>query len=142
MRIGLYSELARQSIVKIRAKLAHSGASPTVDNIRLIRKRIITAEDKFNKQIQTWGDFYSISTLRDLLFHVQEHRFTIPQIKDYLEHLGLKFCGFDSEKNVHTFCTLNPEKDAVYNLDKWQAFEEANPTAFTAMYQFWCQKVG
>ena len=30
--------------------------------------------------------------------------------------------------------------NAVYNLDKWQTFEEANPTAFTGMYQFWCQK--
>ena len=28
----------------------------------------------------------------------------------------------------------------MYNLKKWQAYEEANPKTFLNMYQFWCQK--
>ena len=42
-------------------------------------------------------------TLRDLLFHVQEHRFTIPKIKDCLAQLGLTFCGFEADKKVQKF---------------------------------------
>jgi hypothetical protein len=32
---------------------------------------------------------------RDLLFHVQEHRFSLPQIGATLEELGLDFVGFE-----------------------------------------------
>ena len=86
-------------------------------------------------------DFYSLSMLRDLLFHVQEHRFTIPQLNEHLDELELKFCGFDTKEIVAHFRQTNTKKDDLYNLDKWQAYEEANPRAFAGMYQFWCQKI-
>ena len=84
-------------------------------------------------------DFYSLSTLKDLLFHVQEHRFTIPLIKDHLNKLGLKFCGFESNIVPH-FKLTNKHKEDIYDLDKWEVYEEVNPRAFAGMYQFWCQK--
>jgi hypothetical protein len=86
-------------------------------------------------------DFYSLSELRDLLFHVQEHRFTIPQIKESLGKLGLKFCGFESDKITTHFKQINTHLDDLYDLDKWQKYEEANPASFASMYQFWCQKI-
>ncbi len=85
-------------------------------------------------------DFYNLSELRDLLFHVQEHRFTIPLIKDHLNKLGLKFCGFESSKIVSHFKLTNKHKEDPYDLDKWEEYEEANPRVFAGMYQFWCQK--
>ena len=63
---------------------------------------IIESDKAYYKQIINYDDFYSLSELRDLLFHVQEHRFTIPLIKDHLNKLGLKFCGFESSKMFHT----------------------------------------
>jgi hypothetical protein len=82
-----------------------------------------------------------LSELRDLLFHVQEHRFTIPQIKKCLDDLGLKFCGFEADKIVQCFQLENAGADDLYNLDKWNLYEEANPNSFVGMYQFWCQKI-
>ena len=82
-----------------------------------------------------------MSELRDLLFHVQEHRFTIPQIRDCLYELGLEFCGFENDKLVQNFKLNNTGADDTYDLDKWHAYEEANPNAFIGMYQFWCQKL-
>ena len=79
--------------------------------------------------------------MKDLLFHVQEHRFTIPQIKDCLLELGLKFCGFEYGQLVSNFMETNKAKDDLYDLDKWQEYEEANPRSFGGMYQFWCQKI-
>ena len=38
-----------------------------------------------------------MSTLKDLLFHVKEHRFTINQIQKSLSDLRLKFCGFEAD---------------------------------------------
>jgi tetratricopeptide (TPR) repeat protein/SAM-dependent methyltransferase len=140
MKIGLYSELARQPVVKFRADIAQSGSAPTKSNIRAMRERIIASEDGLSKELRSWNDFYSMSELRDLIFHAQEHRFTLPQIKDCLKQLGLQFCGFEADQIVDAFTASEPEKDAVYDLDKWNTFEEANPRIFAGMYQFWCQK--
>ena len=107
----------------------------------VFRDTIIRSEKNHHKKIVKSPDFYSLSTLKDLLFHVQEHRFTIPQIKDYLDKLGLKFCGFESPKIIENFKQSNKNEDDPYDLDKWRAYEETDPRAFAGMYQFWCQKV-
>ena len=140
MKIGLYSELARQHIVKIRKEISNAGIGSSDEEMKSFRDTIMRSEKDHHKRIIKSLDFYSLSTLRDLLFHVQEHRFTIFQIKDCLDKLGLKFCGFES-KIVSHFTHNNKHKDDPYDLDKWQAYEEANPRSFGGMYQFWCQKV-
>jgi hypothetical protein len=109
--------------------------------MRSFRTKVIKSDQNHHKEIQNSSDFYSLSELKDLLFHVQEHRFTIPQIRDCLSELGLKFCGFEADKLVSHFKLANTGASDPYNLDKWQAYEEANPKAFIGMYQFWCQKV-
>ena len=84
MMIGLYSELARQDIVKIRNEISELGIGASDMEMRLFRDEIIKSEKEYHKIARKRLDFYSLSTLKDLLFHVQEHRFAIPQIKDYL----------------------------------------------------------
>ena len=109
--------------------------------MKLFRLNMIESKIKHYKEIQNFNDFYSLSEFRDLLFHVQEHRFTIPQIKGILYDLGLKFCGFEAENIISQFKLTNSDNEDIYNLDKWHIFEEANPRAFVGMYQFWCQKI-
>ena len=91
--------------------------------------------------VKSTVDFYSMSALRDLIFHVQEHRFTIPEIKACLDELGLRFCGFNKKDLIEKFSKSNTAELDLYDLDKWQTFEIANPNSFAGMYQFWCQKV-
>ena len=140
MRIGLYSELSRQNIVKIREEISQRGIGLSDAEMRSFRDMIIESDKNRHKLITQFPDFYSLSELRDLLFHVQEHRFTIPLIKYHLNKLGLKFCGFESSKIVSHFKLTNKDKEDPYDLDKWEVYEEANPIAFAGMYQFWCQK--
>ena len=110
--------------------------------MKSFRRGIINSDDKEKYQrIQLSSDFYSLSAMRDLLFHVQEHRFTLPQIQDCLSQLGLEFCGFEADKIVQDFKRTNIGLDDPYDLDKWNSYEEANPHKFAGMYQFWCQKV-
>ena len=141
MRIGLYSELARRHIVKLREEIRDAGTGSKDFEMKLFRLNMIESEKKQYKDIQNFNDFYSLSEFRDLLFHVQEHRFTIPKIKGCLSDLGLKFCGFESENIISQFKLTNINKEDTYNLDKWHIFEEANPRAFVGMYEFWCQKI-
>jgi 2-polyprenyl-3-methyl-5-hydroxy-6-metoxy-1,4-benzoquinol methylase len=138
MKIGLYSELARQNIVQIRQEISKAGIGSGVAAIKSFRTTVMKSDQK---QILNSQDFYSLSNLKDMLFHVQEQRFTIPQIQDCLSELGLKFCGFEAEKATSHFKLTNTNTDDPYDLDKWHTYEEANPSAFAEMYQFWCQKI-
>ena len=141
MKIGLYSELARQHIVEMRQEISKAGIGSSDAAMKSFRTMVMESDQKHHKQILNSSDFYSLSTLKDLLFHVQEHRFTIPQIQDCLAELGLKFCGFEADKTVSHFKLTNTGAGDPYELDKWQAYEEVNPSVFMGMYQFWCQKV-
>jgi len=141
MKIGLYSEMARQYIVEMRQEIGKAGIGSSDAAMKSFRKTVMKSDQNHHKKILNSSDFYSLSTLKDLLFHVQEYRFTIPQIHDSLAELGLKFCGFESDKIVSHFEQTNTGVGDPYDLDRWQAYEEANPRAFVGMYQFWCQKV-
>ena len=138
MRIGLYSELARQHIVKIREEISQKGIGSSDAEMKSFRNMMVKSDKDY--QVVAFSDFYSLSELRDLLFHVQEHRFTIPQIKDHLDKLGLRFCGFEADGIISHFKQTSKNKDDTYDLNKWQAYEEANPRTFAGMYVFWCQK--
>ena len=141
MRIGLYSELARQEIVKIRKEIALKKVGTSETEIREYRQSLAESNDEDHQQLTKSSDFYSLSTLRDLIFHVQEHRFTIPQIKNCLEELGLKFCGFINKDAISNFRKFHGEDADIYDLEQWNQFEQSNTRIFAVMYQFWCQKI-
>ena len=101
---------------------------------------IISSNTNDHKLITESSDFYSLSSVRDLLFHIQEHRFTIPQINNYLNKLNLKFCGFENRELLKFFIEKNSKINDLYNLDLWNEFEINNPRIFAGMYQFWCKK--
>ena len=76
-----------------------------------------------------------------MIFHVQEHRFSIPEIETYINKLNLKFCGFVNREIIDQFEDIYRNKNDLYNLDIWNTFEVENPRIFAGMYQFWCQKI-
>lgn len=141
MNIGLYSELARQHIVTLREHINHLDIEPSAAAMKSFRNEVINSDTTHHNPIINTPDFYSLSELRDLLFHVQEHRFTLTQIQTCLDDLGLKFCGFGTDRIVNNFKLTNVGPDDAYDLQKWHSYEESNPHTFTGMYQFWCQKV-
>ena len=142
MQIGLYSELARKHIVQIRDEIEQSNIESSYDAMKLFRNKIASSEEEHHKSVVSSFDFYSMSALRDLLFHVQEHRFTIPQIEASLTQLGLVFCGFENREAVQNFKLKNSTETALYDLEKWDTYEKENPSVFARMYQVCCQKEG
>ena len=141
MYIGLYSELARRPVVKTREDIAFRGIGTSEAEIRQFRKFIVESHEEHHQLLTGSGDFFSLSVLRDFIFHVQEHRFTIPQIRKCLEELGLKFCGFAGASIVAEFEEFVGEDADTSDLSLWHQFEESHPSAFDGMYQFWCQKL-
>ncbi len=141
MKIGLYSELARKNIIRIRNEIKELKINSDEDSMREFRKKIIFSSSNHHKQISLSHDFYSLSNFRDLLFHVTEHRFSLIEIKQILNKLNLKFCGFEDSSFFQIFKSKYPNRNDIYDLNKWDEFEKENPYIFSGMYQFWCQKI-
>jgi tetratricopeptide (TPR) repeat protein/SAM-dependent methyltransferase len=141
MRIGLYSELARNAIVEVRKEIVALKVGTSKADIRKFRQSLAVSHNETHQRLTMWSDFFSLSTMRDLIFHVQEHRFTLPQIKNCLDELGLKFCGFENRVATSKFRELNGNEADIYDLELWHQYEERIPQAFDGMYQFWCQKL-
>ena len=69
--------------------------SPMADGIRRYRHAIAALPAGHPaRSVLAGRDFYSLDEFRDLVMHVQEHRFTLPQIAECLDHLELRFLGF------------------------------------------------
>jgi len=142
MRLGFYSELARQDVVAARGYIAEKGYAATAADIRRCRQELISMEDDSAlKKLTNFSDFFGASECRDLLFHVQEHRFTLPQIRECLDELGLEFIGFNLDaQTVMRYRARFPEDTLLTNLDNWHVFESDHPDIFRNMYQFVVQK--
>ena len=141
MMIGLYSDLARQHIAKVRREISQLEVKPTPREMIAFRDNLIGSTEPHHRKLFLVPDFYSLSELRDLVFHAEEHCFTIPQIGECLGELGLTFCGFHNPHILMKFKSIYEDKNAIYDLGKWNDFEQRNPDIFSGMYQFWCQKV-
>ena len=143
MEIGLYSELARRHVVAGRALIAERGYRSDAGDIRRFRQDVMAIADDGLRQALAQGDFFSTSGCRDLLFHVRERRFSLPEIRDFLNRERLCMLGFNvPEAILQRYATRFPQDRSLTNLDLWHAFETEFPYTFRGMYQFWVQRTG
>ncbi len=142
MHIGFYSEIARKEISEGWAYIKEHGYGKSADEIRRLRQDVMALPDSDPmKRALTSPDFYSVSDLRDLLFHEHELRVTIPEIRQFLGENGLEFIGWDLPTEARQLYVREfPADPTMVDLDNWQRFEEKYPRTFSQMYKFWVQK--
>jgi SAM-dependent methyltransferase len=142
MQVGLYSAHARRDVITARKIIAERGYRPTPEDIRRLRHDLMTSGDNFS--FMQLDDFFTVSTCRDLLFHVHEVQTTIPEIRAFLDDNGLKFIGFDFgvfDGQEHYRSLFARNGWSFGDLARWDTLERENPTLFAGMYVFWVQKV-
>ena len=139
IKLGLYSDIARQEIVKARQLIRILGFNSTPAGIRCFRAKVLSGEFKELSNLpQCEKDFYSLSTCRDLCFHVQEHRFTTASLQNLLNTNGLIFCGFMLPEAIRaTYQQQFPADTDMTSLANWGEFERQHQHIFRSMYQFW-----
>jgi SAM-dependent methyltransferase len=140
MRIALYSYKGRKEIQTAREFAASLGLPHASDGVRSCRSAILALPDGHPaKEVVTCADFFTLNGCRDLLMHVQEHQFTLPQIADSLDQLGLRFLAMQcAPETQRRFSETFPNRDALGDLRAWDSFEARYPSTFRAMYSFWC----
>ena len=95
MKIGLYGEVSRKHIVKARDIISNLKIGTSHKEMVEFREHIKRSTDPTLIPLKREVDFYSTSTYRDLVFHVQEHRFTAPELYRCFNTLDLIFIGFE-----------------------------------------------
>lgn len=143
MRLGFYSEAARKDVVAAREFIAGEGFRADLAGIRATRRALkaLTPEHPARGVVRS-GDFYTASECRDLIFHVREHRLSIPQIAAFIAAENLTFIGFQLA-GMHVaarYAARFPHDRAMTDLGNWDVFEREHPETFAGMYQFWVQK--
>ncbi len=142
MFVGLYSRLARQDVGAARAFIADRGYGSSADEIRRCRQALVADEGgDLARKLARMGDFWTTSSCRDLLFHVQEQQTSIGEIDAFLAEDELEFLGFELDPSVlQRFRSRFPGEGAAADLANWDAFEREHPRLFLGMYQFWLRK--
>jgi SAM-dependent methyltransferase len=144
MRIGLYSRLGRGPLRSVRRLVGPPRRGQPIDAAFLRRARHRLLENRSQPEAAfalSFFDAWDLDGLRDLLFHVEEHDFTLGEIATLLGELELEFLGFEivDRPTLDAFRQQYPASGAEHDLALWQAFEEARPGTFAAMYRFWCR---
>ena len=141
IKLGLYSELARQDVIKARELIKKQDIKISEHNIRSFREIIFSEKSQEINSLLSSPDFYSFSSCRDLCFHVKEHRFTIKQIQENLIANNLRFLGFLLPQPIKSeYKDFYPEDNLQTNLQNWANFEEDHPDTFRGLYQFWVSR--
>ncbi len=140
----LYSQIARDFALNgASAYIKERGFSSSTDDIRRFRHEVINLPDDHPaRRCIRASDFFMLSECNDLLFHVQEHRFTFPKMRELAENNGLEL--------IHVYLSPPSQKkwqemygeELALDYDKLHAFEEANPDTFLEMYKMYFKRKG
>lgn len=141
--VGLYSDIGRQAVAAARAHIAHSGYRDDAEGIRALRRDLMLdgAPPALEGVMSPASDFWTLSDCRDLLFHVNEHRFTLPQVGAMFDAAGLEFLGvrFGHAADQTRYLAENPRPAALRDLDGLHRHEGLHPEVFGDTYRLWAR---
>jgi SAM-dependent methyltransferase len=141
VRLGLYSERARAVVRAAHELIRARGWTPVEADIRAFRAHVLALSDwEPLAALKESADFYSLSGCRDLVFHVQEHRYTPPQLGELIAGAGLRLVGFEASPEARAaFAAAFGPADPL-DLGLWDRLEARRPELFAGMYHLWAQK--
>lgn len=141
LTLGVYSRRARAGVIAFRESQSPAAAADP-NEVRRLRHEILMAPDQpGHAELVRVKDFYSMTGCRDLLFHVQESQFTLPQLGDLLERNRLRFIRFDEKYLPGSSASLLRPGANPFRLDSWIEAEQRMPTLFGGMYVLYAQRM-
>lgn len=144
MMLGLYSEIGRRDVVAARRLIAMHGYNDTPDDIRRFRTDLERLDPELTERLRKSSAFHSLSDLRDLVFHRQEHRYFPHQLESLIRDAGLDFLGFEftTPDTLAHYRREYPDDPRAVSFSHWAEMERKNPDLFANCYRFWLRKPG
>lgn len=142
LRIGVYSKVARLLVSHLRACIQREGVGMTPAEVRRFRARLIADREwaSLLPLLVRANDFFSLSMVRDFLFHVQEHQYTVDEIETIARRLGLELLGVEFPRVLRERAGMKPaDESPIGTFAQWRAAERAYVGSLR-MFQFWLQK--
>ncbi len=142
LRIGVYSKVARLLVSHVRACIQRAGIGTSPAEVRRFRARLLDDPEWASLLPLLVGvnDFFTLSMTRDLLFHVQEHQYTVDEIECLARGLGLELMGFELPKALGERAGMKQaEPTIVKTFEQWRGCERVYVGSMR-MFDFWLQK--
>ena len=151
IKLGLYSETSRSYMLDyyneyIKDNKITDSYDDLVNFRRNIKNNVIDKDSKINTEsifkLTNMRDFYSITGLKDLLFHEQEIRYTPHTFDNLITEAGLKLSKVEIKNNYlyNQYLKQNPNDQSSINIKELDQFEKNNPLTFAEMYILWIKK--
>lgn len=139
MKLGLYSERGRRAVVAARELISEWGYPAEPAAIRACRQRLLGLDPGHPaSDVHAHLDFYHLSGVRDLLFHVQESRYGPAEVGHRLAEAGLEVLGVVAGDDVTArYLERYPRDPGARELANWDRFEADHPDTFREMLQIW-----
>ncbi len=144
MLICLYSTKARADVKQVRAHIAEKGLAPIAENIRNLRSEIMEDKEHPLRPIMYSRDFYTLSETRDLVFHIQETTYTLPELAKIIDDIGLEFLRFKmpNQGAQKLYAERFPDDPAMTSFENWDKFEDEFPHTFNGMFKMILKRKG
>jgi ubiquinone/menaquinone biosynthesis C-methylase UbiE len=129
--VGVYGKLARLLVTHLRARIARENVPATTEGIRAFRAALLRESPSTTlAALRSSYAFYSVSMVRDMLFHVHEHQYALAELEERAEDCGLQFLGCHLPRQLRDpmALTYRPQSFAA-----WRTLETAY-TGSTEMF--------
>lgn len=141
LALGLYSTKARQAQKRLRDYAFEKKFSTDPEGIIAFREDILkNFQGPDIQMVSKWQDFYSVSEMRDLFFHVQEKTYTLPELTQIMADLDMELVKFFSVTEPYQSIYFEKYSKRADDMDAWARLEEDYPQTFMNMYNFICKR--
>ncbi len=139
VHISLYSESARDEVIRLRQRYEHRIEEISDDEVREFRWRLMQEDpDSVNERLCLRWDFFDLARCRDLLFHPLEHRYSVRSAVRMLSEVGLEFLTIQAPPpSRRRMWTRYPAGEEMRDPEVWHQFELRYPDAFGNLYEIW-----
>ena len=142
MLVGLYSEVSRRPLNRLRAEPDYPGAGCDDQAARAYRARLM-ARDATEQVagISQSGQGFTLSEFRDHVLPELERPVTLAEIDGFLSGNGLAARQvIVSASHMTEFRKSYPDPAARLDLNIWSEFERKHPNVFDGMIRLWCER--
>jgi SAM-dependent methyltransferase len=139
--LALYSNSGRRCIPHVIALRERLKLEPSLEGIRRLRIALaaLGESDPAYEAVNT-SDFYTTSNNRDAFFHVQEHRYDLPELAAmYARHGLVAYLDVPAAAKA-IFLARFPEGDPHRDFARWGEVEAEHDNLFGSMYTMYVRK--